>query len=92
MGLTLEDFLMTIPKYHYTPKTTELTVSINCNFGYEVTWDIDKQVWLLYFVMKLKDNYKINTYPMGKEKPTQSQVNTFIKGILEKTLPTEVPE
>lgn len=84
---------MNIRKYFdYTPKTTELTVSINCNFGYEVTWNIDKQEWLLYFVMKIKDNYKTNTYPMGKEKPTQSQVNTLMRDILEKTFPTGVPK
>lgn len=78
--------------FDYIPKTTGLIVSINCRFGYEITWDIDKQEWLLYFVMKIKDNYKTNRYPMGKEKPTQFQVNSFIRGILEKTLPTEVPE
>lgn len=90
MGLTLKDSLMTLP--NYTPKTTGLIVSITCRFGYKITWDIDKQEWLLYFVMKIEDNYKTNRYPMGKEKPTQSQVNTLIRGILEKTLPTEVPE
>lgn len=90
MGLTLKDSLMTLP--NYTPKTTELTVSINCNFGYAVTWDIADQEWLLHFVLKTKNSHKISRYPMGEERPTQSQVNTLIRGILEKTLPTEVPE
>lgn len=77
---------------NYTPKTTGLIVSITCRFGYAVTWDIADQEWLLHFVMKIEDNYKISRYPMGEERPTQSQVNTLIRGILEKTLPTEVPE